>query len=129
MTSVASPPWINASTNDISIVSGVGFGGTKGAGEETLANAPRGRQPGVKLQLRIQGVLAGDTVTLQVNGNQLPAGKWDKPPTPEPTTRWFHLEPDPAIIRAGTNVVEIEWVGDTPGDGNLLTLELPVRYV
>lgn len=100
-------------------------------GEDIVPNSPSGQNPSVKLRLQITNVLAGDSIETKVNGRDLPLGKWNQPPTTQPATRWYELEPDPTFIKAGTNRVEIRLLNDSPAERpplSLVALKMPVGY-
>ena len=100
-------------------------------GEVVVANRPPDRSASVRLQLRIANVVAGDAITVKVNGSALQTGAWDAPPTTQPASRSFRVELDPAIVQAGTNRVEIRLAAKSRADrhhADLVGLTMPVRY-
>ena len=75
-------------------------------GEDTVANAPLGKSATTRLRVRVSSVGSGEDITVRLNG-QLPSiAVLDDPPAPDPLGIWLGMDVDPAVVRAGDNLVK-----------------------
>ena len=99
-------------------------------GENIAANAPADKAAHARLRLRVSPLAKGDKVAVKLNGQPLgdtvaPVALADRP-----AAVWIEYEPDPGLIRAGDNSVEIllSSVRKPAAPRELDHLELVVRY-
>ena len=100
-------------------------------GEDIVANAPTGAGVSVKLRLQVAQVLAGDEIVVRLNGKDLPPGTWDHSPQEQAGLLWTEFAPNPAVVRAGTNRVEVRLVTDDAAGRRPVSVEvlaMSVRY-
>ena len=78
-------------------------------GGDTVANAPLGKSAITRLRVRVSSVGSGEDITVRLNG-QLPSiAMLDDPPAPDPLGIWLGMGVDPAVVRAGDNLVKLRF--------------------
>ena len=100
-------------------------------GEDVVANAPKGYRIKVELRLDIENVLAGDRLTITLNGNGVPPRAWDKPPTEQAEAHSITFDLDPNVVESGTNRVEVRLVAAGSAERPPISVEvltMSVRY-
>ena len=99
-------------------------------GEDIVANAPEGKSAHTRLRLRLSKIAQGDEVTVKLNGQALGTATPAEPLAAEPATAWVELEPDPNLVQAGENLVEVELSTQRVIEESIVLdrLELAVRY-
>ncbi len=99
-------------------------------GEDIVANTPAGKTAKTTLRLRIRNLVSGDEVTVKLNGKSLGAAAPVEPLATEPATHWLELEPDPALVKSGDNLIAVQLTAERELPAPLImdSLILSVRY-
>jgi hypothetical protein len=99
-------------------------------GEDVVANAPAGKSAKTTLRLRIRNLVSGDEVTVKLNGKSLGAAAPVEPLATEPATHWLELEPDPALVKSGDNLIAVQLTTERELPAPLVmdSLILSLRY-
>ena len=99
-------------------------------GEDITANTPAGKTCSARLRLQLSALADGDQVIVRLNGTELgPAVPLDTLAR-EPAPAWVTIEPDPRLVKAGYNLVEVKQASPrAPTEPALIErLDLTVRY-
>ena len=99
-------------------------------GEDIVANAPEGKTTHARLRLRVSSLAQGDKVTVKLNGQALGTATPTEPLAAAPATAWVELDPDPNLVQAGENLVEVQLTTPRASEESIMLdrLDLVVRY-
>ena len=82
-----------------------------------------------RLRLRVSRLVEGDEISVNLNGEALGTAIPTEALTAEPATVWLELEPDPELVQAGDNLIEVELATQRADVETVLDrLDLVVRY-
>ena len=76
-------------------------------GEDVVANTPKGKKVSTLMRIWLKGIVAGDTLEINLNGTPLQVVGPVKPLGATPGNAWFHIEADPKLVAPGYNAIEL----------------------
>ena len=99
-------------------------------GENIVANTPAGKAAGVRLRLKILGLMSTDRVDVKLNGEPVEEIVMDQVSAADRNDAWFECVLSPLFVQKGDNLVEVKLVRPqkTTKPVTLDGLELFVRY-
>ena len=97
-------------------------------GENIVANAPSGESINARIRLRMRRLSSDDQVTVRLNGQPLQAVSASKSSAGQPATRWVEFPTDPAFVRPGDNLVDVQLTTARTQPALLDRLLLSVSY-
>ena len=76
-------------------------------GENIVANTPSGKAAGVRLRLKILGLVSTDRVDVKLNGEPVEEIVMDQVSAADRNDAWFELKLNPSLVQKGDNMVEV----------------------
>lgn len=99
-------------------------------GEDIVANTPAGKTVSAVIRLGLANVDEGDTVHLRLNGNPQTVTGPIEPLLDIPGNTWFLIHVDARVVRAGYNLVDIQFTTDRTLEQQVVVdlLDMVVTY-
>lgn len=115
------PGWVVPDRLPITLAAGKTATAKLWVGEDIVANAPAGKAAHARLRLQLAGAPRG-AVAVKLNGK-------DIEPVKSASSDWLEFEPDPRLVRAGENLIDMQPSAEAKAKTLVLNrLYLEVRY-